>query len=597
MPFEVTPVMPPPGNGGIQSDIYGWEAVRYLPVERQEAGSPQWWLNRGISAIQVKQNLHTYRQRMVEGDHTPPNGDKRYVKALADFQYKAKTNYIELVTHAPIQRMRIKDFRFGPRDGEDESGNPKEASQNAGSQRPGRTADPDGGRSKPSSNSGDSGKSKSAPTIAGEKPDEILAKPIKAPNTNGDRDARKVWMANDMDYQMEDLLLDCATFGEGYLLVSDVDEDTGEPKITVESPRVCHTFPDPTKPTRSLAGVRIWQDDVLGRVMAVLYLPEVTMVFMGPENSDSNTVSTALQVSAFNLVSAEPNPTGEVNLIRARWKPDGTAEAENVYSVQDRINLTILDRMVISKSQAYRQRWMTGGQIAERYKRRTSPGAEIAGMGDQKPPFDPGADTLWHVPSPDAAFGDFDQADITQILEAVRDDVIDMASLTQTPAHYLMGRMANVSGDTLVQAESGFVAKVKMRQRAVGWAIEKAMRLVFKIKGDEQKAKEAEAEIIWMDPEVRPLSEKADAAMKFASAFSTAPPYLAPIIGEMMGLDPDQIEMITENAAVWQQQQMAMQQQMMQQQTEGAIEVAKVGGRPKPGQAPSKTPGTGSSPK
>jgi SPP1 Gp6-like portal protein len=593
VPFDVTPIMPPPGNGGIQSDIYGWEAVRYLPVERFEAGTPQWWLNRGISAIQVKQNTHIYRKRMVDGDHRPPNGDKRYVKALADFQYKAKTNYIELVTYAPIQRMRIKDFRFGSRKGEDEKTSPGSPGRTSGVSKavgtnPSVRPPDDGadtGASKPRKSSGGSDSIDS----------DVLSQPMKAPNTNGDPDARKVWMANDMDYQMENLLLDCATYGEGYLLVSEVDEDTDEPKITVESPRVCHVFPDPTKPTRSLAGVRIWQDDVIGRVMAVLYLPEATMVFMGPENSSENTVSTALQVEAFSLVAVEENPTGEVTLVRARWKPDGTAEAENVYSVQDRINLTILDRMVVSKSQAYRQRWMTGGQIAERYKKRVGPGAQLAGQIDQKPPFDPGADTLWHVPAHDAKFGDFDQADITQILEAVRDDVVDMASLTQTPAHYLMGRMANVSGDTLVQAESGFVAKVKMRSRSVGWAVEKAMRLVFKYKGEEEKAKEAEAEIIWMDPEVRPLSEKADAAMKFASAFSSAPPFLVPILAEMMNLDPDQIEMLTENAAVWQAQQMAMQQQMMQQQTEGAIEVAKVGGRPKPGQAPSKTPSTGSS--
>lgn len=507
-------------------------------------GSDEWWLHAGISAIESKQRDHAIRFAYVDGDHPLPNGDRRYVKALRDFQEKSMTNYIELATLAPIQRMQVKGFRFGRGDEGDSNSS---------------------GRSNPSGR------------VSGGNPTDQTALKSSENSTAGgqsasrgvaDRDARRVWMANDMDLQMEGFLKDAATFGESYLLAGPEDEETGEPTITAEDPRCAHVFADPVRPTRSLAGIRIWRDQYIGQVIAVLYTPGAVTSYIGPKNSNPDAMSLSLAQGGFKVLSRAVNPIGEVPLVRCQWRPDGKAEAEGIFSIQDRINLTILDRLVISKSQAYRQRWMTGGQLTKQGKRGKN-------ANDQKPPLDPGADVLWHVPAPDAKFGDFDAADITQILTAVRDDVIDAAAIQQMPAHYLMGRMANVSGDTLTQAESGFVMRVKSRQRAVGWALEKAMRLVFKYKGDEKKAKEWDAEVIWGDPEVRSMAEKADASVKFSQAFATAPPYMIPILADLMNLDPDQVERLVAGAAEWQEQQLQREQQMLQAQTDSAIAVAK----------------------
>jgi hypothetical protein len=532
----------PPGNQGTIGDVYPWEVAKQVAPENFPPGSPEWWLHWGLDEIQGKQAEFRLREDYVRGNHPLPNSDRRFLKYLRDFQYKAKTNFIELVTHAPVQRMRVKDFRFGDGDSSQAQKQPSEPS-----------GDP---------NSGSAGGS---------------SREVNFRRTTGDKDARRIWMANDMDYQMEDLLMECATFGESYLLVGPQDPETGEPVITTEHPRCAHVFYDPIRPTRALAGLRLWQDVYLGNVVAVLYLPDAIYTFQGPP---INTVGsgTAMQVGQFSLIGVQPNEAGEVPLIRVRWKPDGTAEAQGVYSVQDRMNQTVLDRLVISKSQAYRQRWVTGGNLTDKAKR-------VGGKVDEKPPFDPGSDILWHIPAPDAKFGDFDQADITQILSAIRDDILDIIALTQTPAHYLMGRLANVSGDTLTQAESGFVAKIKMRQRSVGWAIEKALRIAFKIKGDMEKATAPDAEVVWADPEVRALSEKADSAIKISQAFAAAPPYLAPVLGDLLGFDPDQIEMIVENAEKWQQQQLEREKEMFEAQAENAVEIAKMGGRARPPQA------------
>lgn len=541
----------PPGNQGAGLP-YSWNpSIFSNNASGASPGSPEWWLFNGILAIEGKQNDHQVRENYVSGLHPLPNGDPRYVKALRDFQEKALTNYISLATNAIIPRMRVKGFRFG---------------------RPERSTP------QPSPTTPQDGKAPQNGSQAPQKgrPDE---------NTGiADRDAQLVWMANDMDYQMEGFLSNCATYGEGYLLVGPEDPDTEQPTITSEHPRLCHVFPDPVRPTRALAAIRLWKDIYLGRMVAVLYLPDRIYSFVGPTNHESVQASVALSNGGFKPIGIQPNDLGEVNLVRCQWRPDGKAEAEDSFPIQDRINLTILNRLVISKSQAYRQRWMTGGQITQASKKGKS------GV-DQKPPFDPGADTLWHVPAPDAKFGDFDQVDITQILNSVRDDVIDLAALQQLPAHYLMGRMANISGDTLTQAESGHKLRTQARQRSVGWTLEKAMRLVFKYKGDEKKAKELDAEVIWGDAEVRSLAEKADASVKFAQAFAAAPPYMVPIIAEMMDLDPDQIERLVADAEEWQAQQQAREDQMMQQQADTQMALAKEGAKAKPATTTSPSKG------
>lgn len=545
----------PPGNQGAGLP-YSWQPSIFSAGNTNfPPGSPEWWLFNGILAIEGKQQAHQIREGYVNGNHPLPNGDRRYVKALRDFQEKALTNYVELATMAPIPRMQVKGFRFGRPKG------------SQGSVKPSPTQSPSDPEKSPQNGS-------QAPQKAGSDENVGIA----------DRDAQMVWMANDMDFQMEDFLKNAATFGEAYLLAGPEDEETGEPTITSEHPRLCHVFPDPVRPTRALAGIRLWKDVYLGQMVAVLYLPNVVHAFVGPANHESVAASVAMVNGGFSHLTTQDNSLNEVPLVRCQWRPDGKAEAEGAFSIQDRINLTILDRLVITKSQAYRQRWMTGGQIAQAGKKGKS------GV-DQKPPFDPGADTLWHVPAPDAKFGDFDQVDITQILNAVRDDVIDLASVQQLPPHYLMGRMANVGGDTLTQAESGFVMRVKSRQRAVGWTLEKIMRLVFKYKGQMDKAKELDAEVIWGDPEIRSLAEKADAALKFGQAFATAPPFMVPILAEMMNLDPDQIERLVAAAEQWQAEQQAREDQMMQKQAETQMALAKEGAK-----ANAKA-GTGSQPK
>lgn len=85
-------------------------------------GTPEWWLNRLIQRLMSKQVRYDYLEAYVTGNHPLPDGDERYVSALAAMQRKARTNYVGLVTRTPVERMTVRGFRFG---GSDETSKPE----------------------------------------------------------------------------------------------------------------------------------------------------------------------------------------------------------------------------------------------------------------------------------------------------------------------------------------------------------------------------------------------------------------------------------------------------------------------------------------
>lgn len=431
-------------------------------------GSPDFWLRRLSQGLVERQARYDELQNYVVGNHPIPYGDPRYVKALKALQEKAKTNYVGLVTNAPCERMEVVGFRFGDN-----------------------------------------------------------------PDDSGDEDANKMWQYNDMDLMSNIAHVTAATFSRAYVLVSPPADGDKYPIITVEDPRCTIVEHDPASMRKIRAGLRMWQDDVIGHVIAVVYLPDSIHYFRGKQNSfyrsiDSETLKNRIMDAGnWEYFGAEANPIGEVPIVPINWRPglhgSSMAEAEEGFTIQDRINETVLDRMIISRSQAYKQRWAKGIKIPK------------DDSGRAKAPFDPGSDILWAVESTDAAFGEFREADIRQILEAVRDDVGDLAAITKTPPHYLLGEIVNASGDALKAAETGLVSKTKQRIRSCGWSWEKVIRLGFAYMGDE-RAKSEVAETIWADPESRSRAELADAILKETQI--GLPPEMA---FERLGLTPSQV--------------------------------------------------------
>jgi hypothetical protein len=242
--------------------------------------------------------------------------------------------------------------------------------------------------------------------------------------------------------------------------------------------------------------------------MATVYLPDAIYKFQAPKPRQG-VVGKPRWVA--RDVDGEPwpapNPLGVVPLVEIQNRPDllgnAMSEIEDVLDIQDRINKTLIDRLMAQEFSAFRQRWMTGYEV---------PTDE---NGQPVEPFKAAVDRLWVIEDENVQIGEFSATDLKPYLSAVESDVRDMAARTRTPSQYLLGVMVNISGDALKAAESGLVSKVLQRRRPFGEAFEEVVRLYLQAAGD---TRDLDAlEIIWHNPEFRTEGELVDALMKMST--------------------------------------------------------------------------------
>lgn len=414
-------------------------------IDSRTPGSPGWWFKR-LADKQVARLPHLSRlRRYAIGDADLPEGDKRVRETFQAFQRKARSNYVGLVTESLLERLRPTGFRAG-----------------------------------------------SDATAA------------------DDKDAWAMWQANSMDSSIALGLRAALRMQESYLMIGPPDGSAGKyPVITVEDPREVIAEMDPLRKRRPLAALKMWNDTVNSQRRALLMLPDRLYSYTAPlAAADELQPFGSFAMDSWSAAGDVENKIGRVPLVRLpnRMDIDGSclAEAEDVMDIQDRINSQVLDRLVISKMQAYRQRWITGASFEDE-------------DGNPVEPFRPGADLVWAVEDETAKFGDFSQADITPILSAVKDDVRDMAAISRTPAHYLLGDFINAAGDAFDASETGLVAKAKERMAHFGEAIEDAVRIGYLYLKD-PRADSLDSEVQWADPQRRALAEMADAATKMSAA-------------------------------------------------------------------------------
>jgi hypothetical protein len=412
-------------------------------------GSPGWWLLRlGERLAAQAGDLETLQQYSV-GDHPLPVGHRKARDAYRRFQRVARTNFVGLVADAPLERLEVQAFAGGAQ-----------------------------------------------------------------ADLVHDAGAWRIWQANSLDADAEIVHRYAAVMRRGYVIVGPPDATDPEmppdvPIITPEDPRLVIHESDPARRRRVRAALKAFADPIEGIGRAIVYLPDAIYYYSTAQPVDT-TVAWTAQAWAVDEQrvpdGVAPNPLGIVPVVPFINRPDidpyGVGEFETVTDVQDRINQTILDRLVIASMQAFRQRWVAG----------------LSGEDQNGNPIfdaDPGADLLWVVDNPAVKFGDFATTDIAPLLKAVEADVQHLAAITHTPASYLMATMVNVSGDALEAAEAGFVSKIGRAQRQLGESWEQVLRLAGRYG---TVAVNPDAEVRWVPARQAGISQLADAAVKHEMA-------------------------------------------------------------------------------
>ncbi|MFF8629677.1 phage portal protein [Streptomyces werraensis] len=314
---------------------------------------------------------------------------------------------------------------------------------------------------------------------------------FRIPGEEGtDKDARSFWQRSSMDAYSNAVHLEALITGTSYIVVW-ADKD-GEPTITPvsgERMAVCYKAGS----LWELEAAARFEMDAWGRQQVTLWTEEyVYEVAYGTTEWDQGTKM--------------PNPLGIVPVVpfenRIRLVGGPTSDLANCVPIQDAINKTVMDALTASEFAAFPQRFVTGLEIQE------------DAQGNPIEPFNVGLDKLLQAEAPDAKFGSFEAADLKNYVALVDMLVQHLASVSRVPSHYFLVNSSNTpSGEAIISAEAGLVAKVREKMLHFGEAWERVIRLCFAVKND--KRKDAfEMETRWRDPEYRTEAQHIDALLK-----------------------------------------------------------------------------------
>lgn len=332
-----------------------------------------------------------------------------------------------------------------------------------------------------------------------------------------DSEAQEIWQENGMDAESDLVHYGALSQRRSFVIV---DKNTdGRPRLLHKTAYQVAVEYDPHDPRKVIAALYLHLDDWTGNTRATLWTPDMQVYdyvsplteVVFPERGIALDSWEVFSLPSGGLPTDTTNTLGQIPVVpfvnRRNKRRAGFAEHEDVMSIQNRINLSLINLMSAMKYGAFKQRWIAGLEVDE-----------DPITGEKISPFQLDVKTLWTVDDAEAKFGEYSATDLRPYIAAVESAVQDLAAISKTPPHYLLGQIVNVSGDALKAAETGLVSKVRAKQREFGESWENVMRLAFKVIGDEERATDWNAETIWRDPESRTVGELADASVKKSSA-------------------------------------------------------------------------------
>lgn len=186
---------------------------------------------------------------------------------------------------------------------------------------------------------------------------------------------------------------------------------------------------------------------------------------------------------------------------------------EPMIALQNRINQTVFDLLVAQTYGSFKVRWVTG--MAPPLKRDAEGEVVLDEDGQPIPlPIDVNAKRFLFAEDQDTHFGSLDETPLEGYISAIDVAIRHLSAISQTPPHYLLGQIANLSAEALIAAELALLRKVQEIQVTFGESWERVFRLAAELSDDDMSADDFNGEVIWRDTESRSLSAVADALQK-----------------------------------------------------------------------------------
>lgn len=437
-----------------------------MPFDVTTPETPGWWLVRLVRRLQDRRASIDILDRYFRGQHPLPYAEDSAGASFYAFQRLCRSNYLALVVEAPLERMRVVGFRAGPDD--------------------------------------------------------------KA----GDKSSSAIWQAARMDADQVLVHRTMLSLGRAYVIVGPHPRKRGKVLVTAEHPSQVITEAYPEDPREVRAALKMFTDPVTGKETAYVYLPHGIYRYRSRNKATADpTFYTEASLAEWEVLTPQANPTApEVPVVEFANRPSvlGVAVSEfgDVIDIQDRINQTLLHRLVSEKFASWRQTAILNLEFDE-----DDDGNPIA----PDLPAEPGV--AWLLQGENLKMWQSEQTSTKDILSGVEADIRDLAAITRTPPHYLLNSIVNASGDALKSAETGLVAKVREHMDQAGESWEQVIALAHRVAKTPGELDVSTLQTIWADPESRSLAEVYDAASKATTA---GVPWRSRM--ELLGKTPQEID-------------------------------------------------------
>jgi len=452
--------------------------------------TPMEWLGRLGKKLIDRQPLVSYWSRYYEGDADLPAGPNQHKEVFRRFQKLARTNLCLLCAESRVHRTRAIGFRD-----------------------PGFTSlseiDP----------------------------------------------VWRLWQAAKLDARQAAVWRKSYSKGAAYVTVGVDPRKRQSPRVTIEGPENVIVEHDPADSSRILAALRLWFDDILKRWMATLYLPGETDGAPGKRYA-WQTVRPGSKTGGISWKPAawqqRDDPAVSTSLVPVVPFYNGDDEGEPFAAfapgidAQNRLNLTLLNRLTSERYAAFRQTVLLNYQIDEdpvtgEPVAPWKPGVTQIGMVG--PPEDPG--------DPAVQLIQLQQTDTSQMLRAVESDMRAFAAITLTPVYYLPGDMNNLGAEAVAALDAGHNAEITQGNAARAEGLETVLQLMADIAELDRDL--SQSEVAFARPENFNPAQVGDMFAKYVSAGVPAP-----MAAEEVGWSPQKVNQLrAELAAEVLRQEMA----------------------------------------
>lgn len=436
--------------------------------------TPLEWLARLGPKLVKRQPQIAYWRRYYEGDHDLPAGPNQHAEAYRRFQRMARTNLCRLCVESAVHRTVAIGFR-----------DPKWTD----------SADID---------------------------------PVW-----------QLWQRAKLDARQFGIWRKAGSRSAAYVIVGVDPRKPRTPRVTIEGPENVIVECDPADASRRLAALRLWYDGIAQRWMATLYLrgatddaPGVRYHWQTRQQSKSGRGTLSWKPAAWEQ-RADPGRTlpgvPVVQFLNADEGDEPLAEFAPGIDDQNRLNMTLLNRLSSERYAAFRQTILLNYQVEED----PVTGQPIA-------PWKPGVTQIGTIPPPENP-GDpavqlvqLQQTSTADMLRGVESDMRAFAAVTLTPVYYLPGDFANIGAEAVAALDAGHNAKVRQRMAIWGENLEEVLQLMAR--AAELDRDLSEAEVVWARPENFVPSQVGDYLVKLKDAGVPLP-----LAVEEVGWSPQQI--------------------------------------------------------